>query len=267
MEAREVAEARVRFAIGAGYAFYEGPTTDNSTHRHAAFQLAVAPRGELTMVDAAGVRHRGTVLAVPPMVAHRMVPAPYQRTFFVEPHCAFADRLRELCGSGISAVPELRGLSERDLLGSGARPSSRLDGRLLSALNAPAAEGLTMPELAARVGLSPQRLRALARQQLGMTLARRRIWHRLARTAGALRAGRSPAEAAVLGGFADQAHFTRQMREMIGITPTALVAMLRASDPSGPSVPAGPSVLSDLLDLSGPSRAPGDVDGDRTGNG
>ncbi|MFD7258294.1 helix-turn-helix domain-containing protein [Streptomyces sp. NPDC059874] len=237
--------AGARFAIGAGYAFYQGPTTDNSPHRHAAFQLAIALRGEVTMVDAAGTAHRGIALAVPPMVPHRMLPMPHQRTFFIEPQCAFADLLRERCAGGISPVPELHALSERDLVRSGARPSTRLDGRLLAAMDTPATASLTMPELAARVGLSPQRLRALAQQQLGMTLARRRIWHRLARTAEALRAGQSLAGAAVTGGFADQAHFTRQMREMIGLTPSAVVPMLRPSGPSG---------------------APGDVDRDRTGD-
>jgi len=36
-----------------------------------------------------------------------------------------------------------------------------------------------MPSLAATVELSPQRLRALARHQVGMPLARWRVWARL----------------------------------------------------------------------------------------
>ena len=40
-------------------------------------------------------------------------PTPTCCTYFVEPHCVFADRLRERHGAGISAAPELRDLRER----------------------------------------------------------------------------------------------------------------------------------------------------------
>ncbi|MGY0060947.1 helix-turn-helix domain-containing protein [Streptomyces sp. LZ34] len=86
-----------------------------------------------------------------------------------------------------------------------------------------------MPDLAAGVGLSPQRLRALARDQLGLPLVRWRLWLHLRRAAEGLHEGRSPADAAVAGGFADQAHFTRQMRELIGLTPAAVLPVLRPS--------------------------------------
>lgn len=86
-----------------------------------------------------------------------------------------------------------------------------------------------MPALAAKVGLSPQHLRALAQHQLGMPLARWRIWQRLVRAAEALREGQPLAAAAITGGFADQAHFNRQMREMMGLTPSAVLPVLRTS--------------------------------------
>ncbi|MFJ6214889.1 hypothetical protein ACIQGZ_16375 [Streptomyces sp. NPDC092296] len=74
--------------------------------------LAVAIRGEVTTVDAAGTQHRAVALVVPPMVRRRMLATPHLLTFFIEPHCAYADRLREHCGHGITAAPELRDLSE-----------------------------------------------------------------------------------------------------------------------------------------------------------
>lgn len=218
-----------RFVIGEGYAFYRGPAADSGSHRHAAFQIAVAARGELTMVDAAGAHHRAAVLVVPPMVRHRLLAVTHLRTFFVEPHCAFADRLRARCEGGITAAPELRGLSEDEVRPAGTRPSAGLDGRLVAAMNAAVERALPMPALAAGVGLSPQRLRALAQHQLGMPLPRWRIWRRLVRAAEALGEGQSPAAAAITGGFADQAHFTRQMREMVGLTPSAVLPALRAS--------------------------------------
>ncbi|WP_327674463.1 helix-turn-helix domain-containing protein [Kitasatospora sp. NBC_00458] len=229
------------FAVGHGYACFQGrATADGSLHRHAAFQIAIAVRGEVTVVDAHGTRHRAAALVVPPMVRHRMLAVPQLRTFFVDPHCAFADRLRDRCGDGVTEAHELRHLRESDLRNAGGRPSDRLDPRLSAALDLLAVRSLPMPDLAARVGLSPQRLRALARQELGMPLARWRIWRRLARAADALCEGQSLAEAASTGGFADQAHLSRQMREMIGLTPSAVLRALH------------------------PSAAPGDVDGDRT---
>ena len=94
------------------------------------------------------------------------------------------------------------------------------------ALNTLADSDIPLPSLAATVGLSPQRLRALARQQLGMPLARWRVWSRLRRAAEALQGGQSLADAAITAGFADQAHLTRQMREMMGLTPAALLPIL-----------------------------------------
>jgi AraC-like DNA-binding protein len=211
------------FRIGDGYAFYVGQLTDNALHWHAAFQVASGA----TMVDAAGVEHRDAALIVPPMVRHRMVAAAAARTFFIEPHCAFADRLRERCGDGITAAPELQDLGEDDVRPTAALPASGLDPRLLEAMSLLA--GQTMPDLAAQVGLSPQRLRGLARSQLGMTLARLRLWRRLAAAAQALREDQSLAQAAITAGFADQAHFSRQMRQMMGVTPSTVLPVLRLS--------------------------------------
>ncbi|MFB7257019.1 helix-turn-helix domain-containing protein [Streptomyces nojiriensis] len=221
-----------------------------SVHRHAAFQLVLAPRGGAALAGPDGRVVRGAALLVPPMTAHRMLSAGDLLTVFVEPHSALADRLRGRCGpgSGIVAVPELCRLDEAELGRAAALPSEGLDPRLLAA--AALLEGRDGPEgpaelvpmdlVAARVGLSPQRLRALARQQLGMPLARRRIWLKLRRSAEALEEGRSPAEAAAAGGFADQAHLTRRMREMIGMTPAAVLRVMQV--PSASAVGAAGDV-------------------------
>ncbi|MFE0071472.1 helix-turn-helix transcriptional regulator [Nonomuraea sp. NPDC059023] len=279
-------EAAPYFAVHEGYALYRGPVSDSAAHRHAAFQIAIAVEGEVSMLDAARTRHRAAALVVPPMVGHRILAVENLLTFFVEPHCAFADRLRARGGTGITAAADLRGLREQDVRGGGAHPSGKLDPRLVAAMRALSDHGMTpatavipaaagrdegtrnpgarpvaggwdgwpgapgalpvaagpeggacvpgsMPALAAEVGLSPQRLRALARRELGMPLSRWRIWVRLRRAAEAMRAGQSPADAAITGGFADQAHFTRRLREMMGLTPAAVAPLLRRSAAAG----------------------------------
>jgi AraC-like DNA-binding protein len=217
-----------RFAIGEGYAVYRGPTTAGTLHRHAAFQIVIGIRDEVAVVDATDIHHRAAVLVVAPMERHCLQATPDVLTYFVEPHCVFADRLRQHHGNGITAAPELRALSEDEVRPAGTHRSGELDPRLVQALNALVDHHVSFPSLAAKVGLSPQRLRALARSQLGMPLARWRVWTRLRRAAEALQNGQSPADAALTAGFADQAHLTRQMREMMGVTPSAVLPMLRS---------------------------------------
>ncbi len=206
---------------------YRGTTTAGTLHRHAAFQIAIGMRDAVVVVDASGISHRAVALVVPPMERHCLLATPDVLTYFVEPHCVFADRLRKQYGNGVTAAPELRDLSEDAVRPSGNRRSAELDPRLVLALNALQDESIPLPTLAAQVALSPQRLRALARDQLGMPLTRWRVWTRLRRAAEALQSGRSLAEAAITAGFADQAHLTRQMREMMGITPAAVLPILR----------------------------------------
>lgn len=213
------------FVIGEGYASYRGPAIDVSAHRHAAFQIAIAERGEVAIEDAAGTVHRGEVLVVSPMSRHRMLTGTdVLRTFFVDPHLAYADLLRRRCRAGISEAAELRDLSVEDV-GIG---RAALDERLVAAMELATADSAwSIAGVASAVGVSPQRLRALARSQLGISLSRWRAWARLRRSAEALGAGSSLADAALEGGFADQPHMTRWMREMMGITPLAALGALR----------------------------------------
>jgi len=53
------------------------------------------------------------------------------------------------------------------------------------------------------------------------------VWTRLRRAAEAVQGGQTLADAASAAGFSDQAHFSRQMREMMGLTPAALLPIVR----------------------------------------
>lgn len=214
--------------IGDGYAVYRGPVAGGPIHRHGAFQIVVAGSGELAMVDLDGNRHQCVALVVSPMAPHRILAAPDLATYFIEPHCLFADRLRQRYGVGIVAAPELGDLCEDDVAAACHRPSEELDPRLVTALAMLAEGSIPMPELAAATGISAQRLRALARRELGMPLTRWRVWSRLGKAVAALQSGMPPAEAAITAGFSDQAHFTRQMREMMGLTPTIVLHAVSA---------------------------------------
>jgi AraC-like DNA-binding protein len=218
------------FAVRDGYAVYRGPVgADGPGHRHAAFQIVIAGHGEVAMVDSSGTRHQGAALLVPPMVPHRILSHAQLLTYFIDPHCAFADRLRRDSGSGLTVAPSLCELRESDIGPDGGGPSRALDPRLVDALQLIQADTITLPDVAAAVGLSPQRLRSLARRELGIPLTRWRIWSRLRRAVDAVQSGASVADAALAAGFADQAHLTRQMREMVGLTPAAVLPALRGT--------------------------------------
>lgn len=209
--------------IGDGYAVYRGPIgSGGPIHRHGAFQIVMRVRGEVALVDSSGTCHQGPALVVSPMAPHRILAAPDLVTYYVEPHCLFADRLRQEYRTGIVTAPELAQLAEQDVADACRGPSRELDPRLVTALAVLADRYISMPDLAAALNVSPQRLRALARRELGMPLTRWRIWARLRRAVEALQSGVPVAEAAVTAGFSDQAHFTRQMREMMGLTPTVV---------------------------------------------
>lgn len=209
-----------------GYALYRGPVTDGPIHRHGAFQIAIAIEGEVAMAGPTGIRYLAPTLLVAPMAPHRIEASPDLLTYYVDPQCAFADTLRTRYDSGINPAPELGALREQDIAAVGATASSQLDPRLISALDLLRNRSAAIPDIAAAVDLSPQRLRALARGQLGMPLARWRVWSRLRRAAEAMRDGASVADAAVTAGFSDQAHLSRQMRDMMGLTPAAVAPLL-----------------------------------------
>jgi hypothetical protein len=146
-------------AIGDGWACYRGgPLPDSDSHRHAAFQIAIALDGDVTMVEPSGRVHRDVALIVPPMVWHQQRAVTRLHTFFIEPHSVFADRLRQRADAGIAPAPDMAGLSADDVRRVLDRASSLLDERLVAAMRTATEQELSMAELAATVALSPQRL-------------------------------------------------------------------------------------------------------------
>ncbi|MET7751525.1 helix-turn-helix transcriptional regulator [Micromonospora sp. NPDC005367] len=89
---------------------------------------------------------------------------------------------------------------------------------------AAAAAGLPVAAIAAEVGLGPRALHRRSRQLFGYgpkTLAR---ILRMRRALAVARSGTPLAEVAARCGYADQAHLTRDVRELAGAPPAALLA-------------------------------------------
>jgi AraC-like DNA-binding protein len=127
-----------------------------------------------------------------------------------------------------------------------------LDPRVAHAMNRSAypGPGGSVESIAAEVGLSPSRLRALVHTSVG-PLVRMRQWGRL-RTAIACLVRESVAEAAADAGFADQAHFARTARALLGRSPYSLQAGGRPQ----PGLPFPSTPASLLLLRAGRGRTP-----------
>ncbi len=86
---------------------------------------------------------------------------------------------------------------------------------------------LRIGAVAAGLGVSRRRLELVVREQLGLSPGRIARIARLQRAAALLASGSRPAEAAAAAGFADQAHLTREMRALGGLTPGELCAIVQ----------------------------------------
>lgn len=230
---------RGEFRFGETWAAYRGPAAENALHAHAAFQVIVAHGPDVVVADGEGAETAGSALLIRPMVPHAVSSHPDVSIVYLEAQSPLALALLELVGpEEVTALPDsqarrfdLSGRSEEwpariDAASSSSKGS--LDPRLAQALGELSREpgATTIASAARRCGLSESRLRTLARQQLRVPLSTWLIWRKLERAAKALAAGGSLAAAALEGGFADQAHFTREMRRMFGITPGVAAAAL-----------------------------------------
>ncbi len=95
----------------------------------------------------------------------------------------------------------------------------RAIGRLALSLD----DNLPVEEIAGEAGLSPTRLMALAKGQLGTSLRGYRRWLRAFQVARDYATGASLTEAALEAGFSSSAHLSTAVREHFGIRPSQLL--------------------------------------------
>ncbi|HAI71082.1 MAG TPA: AraC family transcriptional regulator, partial [Alteromonas australica] len=99
--------------------------------------------------------------------------------------------------------------------------NSVIDARLISAMTYLNSidKRPTVELIGKHVGLSVSRLRALSTHYLGVPFSKIIVWKQVNLAFQSLAKGASLADAAYDAGFADQAHFTRILRDTIGVTP------------------------------------------------
>lgn len=107
-----------------------------------------------------------------------------------------------------------------------AKVGHRIDPRTRAAA-ALLGRGVSVQRVATELGVSERQLSRSFSQRVGLspkTFARVR---RLQRATILLQEGALPGDAAAAAGYADQPHFTRESRDLAGVTPTALAAEVR----------------------------------------
>jgi AraC-like DNA-binding protein len=219
--------------FGDGWALLRGEVADHAPHLHAAIQMCVAETGALTLQTPDAETLSGRAFLVRPLVEHALTAQGKVTLLYVEPQSPLAFDLFDAADEGdVSAIDPDRMLglgagqtleAWRERLGALASRPSPVDMRLDKALKILASEPgrVSISEAACACGLSDSRLRALARETLGLPLSTWLIWRKLERASRALNDGEMLAEAASASGFADQAHLSRAMRRMFGVTPGA----------------------------------------------
>ncbi|MDR3084659.1 MAG: helix-turn-helix domain-containing protein [Streptomyces sp.] len=206
-------------------------------HRHPVWKVVLPIGGQVEVGHDKGRTLAAAGVVVPPQLAHTCASSSSYIALFIDPWVLRPElglrRLDEtetgriLAALGHTGIPGTGTASDLSaakaeltaLTGAG----RALDPRVAHALSEStrADRRADIASIAADVGLSPPRMRALVRASVGVPLVRLRQWARL-RAAVADLPRESVAAAAALAGFADQAHLARTARDLIGRAPASV---------------------------------------------
>ena len=175
------------------------------------------------------------MLRVKPLVKHTITSTHPAWQIFLAPYSTFAVKLTEIepdkdiAALSPNALPFHAAMSNEELVDildvTSAESNVNIDSRLAAVLeemeNAKRLTSLT--QVAKKHNLSASRLRVIAHEQIGVPLSMLIVFRKSVKAVKALSSGATLSEAAHAGGFCDQAHFTRTVRQLYGTTPSTTV--------------------------------------------
>lgn len=219
------------FAFGDVWLAFRGASADNRLHAHAAVQL-VAAAAPVAIADEHGHTFVGPGWAIRSGVRHCLRPAPALMLVLADPQSRLAIGLLEgLATEPIAPLPpalvaaltepvQIRALMQA-VQQRVAEAPAHIDARLDAALRQLERQtsGDAVAAASACSGLSPSRLRALSQAQFGVPFSKLVLWKKVRMACLAMARGASLVDASLDAGFADQAHLTRTMADVIGLTP------------------------------------------------
>ena len=227
-------------------AVHLGPAFPADLHRHFAAQVFLALDGSFSLRAGTGDAWRGyTAAVVPSNVWHQLDAPPVPLAMiYLDPLSPLARGLPGASAGSraITAIQsELAAPLGEALRWAGDRSSAireALEGFLANrsggepvALDARVALALevlqreperlpSLPEIAARAGLSPQRFRHVFRQQTGITFSAYRLWNRVVGATRLLAKTSDLTWTAHASGFSDSAHLSRTFHRAFGLKPS-----------------------------------------------
>lgn len=221
------------FVFGKQYGGIVCEIYPNDLHKNLAYLITLGKTEDVTVIDKFGTEYTSPVIIVKPMVEHRLRKSSNLAcSIFLAPSSGFAASLdRFASDNGIVKLPAdalpFQASMPNDQIFVAlekviAESDEKIDPRLAAVLDAlqDASYQPSIADIVAQSELSASRLRALAKEQIGVSLSTLLLWRKLIKSMEVLASGSTLSEAAQAGGFSDQAHFSRTMRKMFGITPS-----------------------------------------------
>jgi AraC family transcriptional regulator len=236
--------------IWPGRAIYLGALLGNQAHAHHAIQVSIALEHTLSLQAPPDRRWRAFhAVATAPDQPHRIRARDPVAQIYLDPESAAGLALRQKIGNaGVQAIAidhlHIRAASLRpgasgqpdadhaarfiDDITSATTPGFSRDlidprvQKTLTAVQALPGRHASLGPLAGQVALTPSRLGALFRRDIGIPIRRYLLWLRLIDAIEALAHGASLTRAAHDVGFSDSAHLSRTFHRMFGMPPSAL---------------------------------------------
>jgi len=214
---------------------YVGPLVATALHAHHAAQIMFAPGG-LSVSDAKGTSVM-RFAEIPPRARHGHGACEFAAVLFLDGDGAPSRRLerratpdRERWMHPMLACSVPREPSPAEAQQFVAEITCALDLELHPAPHHPAVRRMcrllaetdhaSLAALSVQAGLSSRQMRHAFLRDVGLSMRGYVRWLRLRRAIEAIEAGASLTAAALEGGFADSAHFSRVFRSHFGISPT-----------------------------------------------
>lgn len=207
-------------------------------HAHPALEIIIAHKGVFTLRTPNQILKSIKFGLVKPNVWHRLQAEDcecelimVELGFSVLQNILMTANLPNNNNEGILALDlNLQSVLTKNKIESWAKISRRkpiYDARILKSIqfikNNKNATSLALADLANQVYLSPDRLSHLFKDQLGLSIQKYMVWHRLKLAVELiLKKEKNLTQAAHTAGFYDVAHFSKHFKEMLGIKPSAV---------------------------------------------
>ena len=222
--------------IGVGWAALDARLGDNDAHSHLAVQITLGLDGPLILTTNREVRvPKGKAIQIPAGRTHAIgPPGRISRSIYFDPR--FSDVrynqkgaqpvfLRDDLSKKLLDIGEIQCAREWARQYAGRLHGSTIDKRLTEVLDKQSA--IKNPAALAReLALSPSRLREIVKADYGVPPSQLLQWLQLQAAVKTSENSSSLADMAAAGGFSDQSHFTRRLKQWFGVTPKSGLAKL-----------------------------------------